>query len=124
MTGYMTEIRVEKTKPLTEIKKKEAKDLLDKKYKEDSKLVKGVFKNLECPGGGVEFPFREYPQDPYIIYKFEDGKTYEVPLGVAKHINIRCNEKMHKHIVDPDGNKTVDVVKGRQRYQFLSTDFM
>jgi hypothetical protein len=124
MAGSFTEIRIEKPKPLTELKKKEAKELLDKKWKEDSRLVKGVFKNLECPGGSLEFPYREYPQDPYMIYKMEDGGTYEVPLGVAKHINVRCNEKMHEHIVDANGKKTVDVVKGRQRYQFLSTEFM
>lgn len=124
MSTYVKEINLEKRVPLTELKKKEAKEKLDKQHKEESRLVTGVFKNLECPGGGLEFPFRKFPQDPIRIYTFEDGKSYEVPLAVAKHINKTCNEKRHKYIIDKDGNKTVDVLPNRQRYQFLSVDFM
>jgi hypothetical protein len=124
MTAYVQEITLEKRAPLSATKKKEVADLLAAKHKEDSKLVKGMFKNLECPGGGLEFAFRMYPQDPHCIYKFEDGKTYEVPLCVARHINVTCNERQHKFVVDKDGNKTTDVVRNRQRYQFLSTEFM
>jgi hypothetical protein len=124
MTAYVQEITMEKKVPLSATKKKEAADLVAAKHKEDSKLVKGMFKNLECPGGGLEFSFRAYPQDPVCLYKLEDGKTYEVPLAVAKHINVTCNERQHKYIIDIDGKKTVDVVRGRQRYQFLSTEFM
>lgn len=124
MTSFVQEITLEKKPPLSATKKKEASDLLASKHKEDSKLVKGTFKNLECPGGGLEFSFRMYPQDPLCLYKFEDGKAYEVPLVVAKHINQTCNERQHKYIIDVEGKKTVDVVKNRQRYQFLSNEFM
>ena len=124
MTSYVQEITMEKKTPLSATRKKEAADLLAAKHKEDSKLVKGTFKNLECPGGGLEFSFRMYPQDPLCLYRLEDGKSYEVPLAVAKHINVTCNERQHKYIIDIEGNKTIDLVKNRQRYQFLSNEFM
>jgi len=111
-------------KKLSETQKKANKDLLDKKYAEESKLVKGIFKNLEAPGCNLEFAFKKYPQDPIRLYKFFDGKTYEIPLSVARHINNDCNEKEHSSICDADGNRIVQWNPKRQRYQFLSVDFM
>lgn len=121
---YVREITGEKRKPLSVEKKKEAEAKTKELHAEESKLVKGVFKNLEAPGGKLEFAYRAFPQDPIRLYEFEDGGSYEVPVSVAKHINKTCNEKQHKWIVDAAGNKTIDVIKGRQRYQFLSTEFM
>jgi hypothetical protein len=121
---YVREVTLDKKKPLSTEKKKEAEDKLGKLHKEESRLVKGVFKNLEAPGGEIEFAYRQFPQDPVRIYKFTDGETYDIPICVAKHLNNTCNEKMHQYIVDKDGKKTVDVTRGRQRYQFLSTEFM
>lgn len=122
--SYATEFQLKQKTPLSSERKKEAKELLEKQWKEESILVKGVFKNLECPGATESFPFRKYPQDNPMIYTLEDGKTYEIPLAVARHINNTCNEKVHKYIVDSEGKKTIDRTKGRQRFQFLSTEFM
>ncbi len=124
MSSYAKEITIDKKVPLNELQRKEAREKLNKQYKEESKIVKGVFKNIECPGGTLEFPYKKFPQDPIILYKLEDGQSYDVPLCVAKHINNQCVEKKHEYIVDAKGNKTIDVNKKRQRYQFLSTEFM
>ena len=123
-TSYMQEIHVAKSEPLSDAKKKESETLLSKKHKEESRLVKGVFKNLESPGGEIEFPFRMFKQDPLVIYKLQDGESYEVPLCVAKHLNQNCNIKQHHQVIDKEGKKTIDLKKGIQRYQFLSTEFM
>lgn len=122
--SFVKEISLEKPIPLSPEKKKEVKALLDKQYAEESKLVKGVFKNIECPGGTESFAFRKFPQDPIRMYELADGQTYEIPLAVARHINNTCNEKQHQWVVDAQGKKTVDVTRGRQRFQFLSTEFM
>lgn len=121
---FVEDITLEKKVPLSAIKKKEAQDLLNRQYEEESRLVKGVFKNLECPGGTEEFQYRKFPQDPIRKYKLQDGETYTIPLYLAKHINVTCNEKQHQWVVDVNGNKTIDVTRGRQRFQFLSTEFM
>jgi hypothetical protein len=114
---------MEKKIPLSDDKKKEAKQLLDRKYKEESRLVKGVFKNIEAPGGELEFPMMKYPQDPCRMYTFKDGETYEVPLYVANHINKDCNEGQHLLETTPDGKKVVILGRGRQRFQFIPLEF-
>lgn len=121
---YVREITGEKRKALSAEKKREAEERNKKLHQEESRLVKGVFKNLEAPGGRLEFAFKAFPQDPIRIYEFEDGQSYEVPLCVAKHINNTCNEKAHRWLTDSEGRKTIDVARSRQRYQFLSTEFM
>jgi hypothetical protein len=69
MTSFVKDIMAEGRTPMSGTKKKEASDLLAARHKENTKLVKGVFKNLEAPGGTLEFPFREYPQDPIRLYR-------------------------------------------------------
>lgn len=124
MTSYCTEISIDKKIPLTKLQKDAAKEKLDKLYKEESQIVEGVFKNLECPGGGLEFSVKKFPQDNSFKFSLEDGKKYKIPLWVARHINNDCNERAHKFITSADGQKVVDLQRSRQRYQFLSTDFM
>ena len=123
MTSYVREIHMQGKDKLTTQQKKDAKEKLDKVYKEESKLVNGTFKNLECPGGEIEFQFKAFPQDPIRVYTLADGGTYDLPLCVAKHINNTCNIKQHERVVDALGNQTIDMNKGEQRYQFLSSDF-
>ena len=108
----------------TETQKKEAKEKLAKQHEEDSKVVKGIFKNLECKGGTAQFPWRKYPQDEIEMCRFEDGKAYEIPLGLAKHINNDCFIPRHDYLVDENGDRIVGVAEKNHRYQFLSTEFM
>ncbi len=124
MTDYVKEIQMNKKAPLSNERKKEAKDLIEKQWKEESKLVTGIFKNIECPGGKAEFPYKKFPQDNIMIYSLEDGKQYDIPLAVAKHINNNCAVPTHKYLVDADGNKIVGTGGKHQRYQFLSKEFM
>ena len=124
--SYVTEIGIDTKKPITDTRKKDAKEKLNKEYEEDSRLVTGIFKNLEAPGGTLEFAYRKYPQDPTRLYKFEDGKEYEVPICVAKHINTDCVIQHHKYLINLDGDRIVEKDKKNsvQRYQFLSKDYM
>lgn len=126
--SYVVDLSIDKRLPPSDAKKKEAKELLAKKHKEDSKLVKGIFKNLEAAGGTVMFPYRIYPQDPIRYYTLEDGKEYEVPIGVAKHINITCNEKAFETYKTLGGDPTdvpkIRTIPNRQRYQFNSSEYM
>jgi hypothetical protein len=101
-----------------------AEDLRVQKRDEDSKMVTGIFKNDEVKGGDLTFTIRLYKEDPYKTYYFEDGKTYTIPLGVAKHINTMTRQKEHAYLVDKDGKKINGIGSYRQRYTFLSTEFM
>jgi hypothetical protein len=86
--------------------------------------VKGIFKFHEVPGGQVSFFFREFKQDPIERYTLCDGQVYEIPLGVAKHLNKNCWYPVHAHKLDENGNPDVVVGAKVKRTSFQSLEFM
>lgn len=125
MSSYVKELNVNPTKKLKGEELKRANEKCEAARMEDARLVKGTFKNLEAPGGDLEFGYRAHRGEPIRIYYFKDGQTYDVPLGVAKHINNRTKAAIHSHLLGADG-KPIGTRHGayRQRYQFLSAEFM
>jgi len=89
-------------------------------------LVTGIFKNIEVPGGDLEFAYRAYDGEPIQIYHLDDGQKATIPLGVARHINNQTQVPIHDNILGPDGKRLTGTKIGsyRQRYQFLSTEYM
>lgn len=126
--NYVQEISVSTKKHRSDEEKKKASELIEKHRKEDNKLVKGVFKNLEAPNGDLTFAYRAYKGDPCRVYHFIDGQEYEIPIGVAKHINRQCKygRKKYPNIVTKDsgGNWIPIPDKPIERYQFVSNDYM
>lgn len=126
--SYVKEISLSTKKHLSDEGKKKASELIEKQRKEDNKMVKGIFKNLEAPGGDVQFAFRMYKGDPARVYHFVDGQEYEIPIGVAKHINRTCkySRKKYSNILTKDsgGNWSQIPDKPIERYQFVSHEFM
>ena len=106
-----------------QVQLKEA-DPLYRKWKEDSKKVRGVFRCREPLGGSVTFCYREYKWDPVQWFTMNDGEIYEIPLGVAKHLNQRCNEEKHSFLVDHQGNPILNKNNKRSRMNFESTQFL
>jgi len=99
--------------------KKEVQKLRDR----DAELVKGIFINHETPNGMLEFTLRLYPGDPIVKYTLFDGQMYELPLGVAKHLNQNCSYKVHKYQLGPDGHYSQKVGKRVRRFSFQSLDY-
>lgn len=118
--------------------KKSGKERLQKLMQEEARLVKGVFKSYECPGACAKFSVKKYPGQPTKTYTFIDGKEYEIPLWVARHLNgidamasaiggriNSCAYPVHGHHIDPTtGVASVEVGTVRRRYGFQSLDFM
>ncbi len=99
-------------------------DKIYRKWKEESQLVKGIFRSRESVGGNVKFCFRKYKWDRTEWYIMFDGETYEVPLGVARHLNQNCNYPVHSHILGADGKPTLDTTgKEISRMNFENTVF-
>ena len=98
--------------------------MIETARKADAKLVKGIFKNLECAGGDLSFAYHAYKGEPTRVYHLIDGNEYELPLGVAKHINNQCKYKKSKHLVNRDGSRMIVDDKPIERYQFVSTEYM
>lgn len=90
----------------------------------DSRLVRGIFKNFETPGGEVRFVYRKYKGEEIKKYVLRDGETYSIPLGVAKHLNNNCNYPVHAYTTNEEGIPTMRVGKRVNRFGFQSLEFM
>jgi len=124
--SFVKEFNIKPRKKLSDADKKKAEDLRQKARDTDIKMVTGIFKNIEVPKGDVSFTYRIYKEDNYQTYHLEDGKTYTIPLGVAKYINNMTAVPEREYAINEKGEKQLyTIIKSkRQRYQFLSTEYM
>ena len=86
--------------------------------------VKGMFKFYEVPGGQIEFDFLEFRGDPVQHYVLQDGEIYEIPLGVARHLNKNGWYPVHKHEVDGVGKSVQKIGQKVRRFGFQSLEFV
>jgi len=101
-----------------------SEDPIYRAWKEESRLVKGIYRCHEPAGGNVQFYFRKYKWDQTKEYIMEDGKVYEIPLAVARHLNANCNYPVHSHILGSDGKPTLDANgKVTSRMNFEGMEF-
>ena len=89
----------------------------------DHKMVEGIFRSYEPRGGSVTFSFKKYKGDEVLKYTLTDGEIYTIPLMVAKHLNQDCYYPVHSHVLDANGNPSVEVGKKVQRCSFDSLEF-
>ena len=101
---------------------------LENKRAEEQKMVRGIFRFHEVPGGQMDFVFRKYKGDKLEKYSMKDGEVYEVPLGVARHLNTNCwypvyghNEKAQAAVAD---NALMSIKEKVRRCSFQSLDFV
>lgn len=105
--------------------KKEVHPKIKAMREEESRMVTGVFRCMEPVGGSVSLSYRKYPGEPIRNYTFEDGMTYTIPLGLARHLNSECAWPVHKHAIDPMTERPKPTVgKMVHRFSFQSTEFM
>lgn len=113
---------------LTEEQKKKSSAMIETARKADAKLVKGVFKNLESPGGVLQFAHHQYKGEPTRVYTMKDGEECEIPLGVAKHLNTNCKyaKKVYANVLQKNAQGDWKPIPGTpiDRYQFVSGEFM
>jgi hypothetical protein len=97
-------------------------DRLERQRKEESRIVKGIFQDNDLRGGHIRFFFKKFKGDEIKEYIMEDGKEYEVPLAVAKHLNSGCAYETHSRILGPDGMPTKNIKKNH-RFAFKQSEF-
>lgn len=100
------------------------KDSIEAMTEKEDVMVSGVFKNLENPGDSGFISCRFRKGQPIFTKRFFDGEIATIPLSVAKHINQRCAYEKHGYEIDDKGNHKKIVESRKQRYQFVSTDYM
>jgi hypothetical protein len=123
---------------VTNAEKAAFKKKLEKLQERDSEMVTGIFKNLENPGGSVQFNYKCYEGEDYLAYELRDGERYVLPRGVARHLNTNCYYKEYKHLGGEfgetgiragfnDGRLRGDKMQASRkihRYAFHSLEFM
>lgn len=89
------------------IDKADLKKDLQRMRARDAELVVGIFKNMENPGASLRFGYHRYADDPYETYDLMDGETYQLPRGVARHLNNNCFYKEYRHLQGESGQTGV-----------------
>lgn len=76
----------------------------------------------------MEFQYRKYKGDPIQKYSMKDGEVYEVPLGVARHLNTNCWYPSYAHSdkasQEVAGSAAVIIKEKIRRCSFQSLDFV
>lgn len=106
--------------------KKEApiKHNLEYQRTRDRQLVRGKFIFHEVPGGTMMFSYKAYKQDPVENFTLSDGQIYQLPLGVAKHLNKNCWYPLHSYAVDENGKTVAKIGQKVRRCSFQSLEFI
>lgn len=102
---------------------KQKKPDYERLRQEENQMVKGIFKFYEVPGGQMTFRYKKYKGDPVRKFELKDGEIYELPLGVAKHLNKNGCYPQHQNTLDADGNARQDIGKMISRFSFDSLEF-
>ncbi len=76
----------------------------------DKEKVRGVFRFFERPGGDLSFPYKAYKGEGFETYHLIDGQTYEIPRGVARHLN---NDGWYPEYEYTPGGKMINVPGGQ-----------
>lgn len=119
----MEKVKVDTMTEKTVVADKSTQKKLEYLRQKHSKKVKGMFKFYEVPGGEISFPFLEFKGDPLQQYTMKDGEVYEIPLGVALHLNKNCWYPVHHFEQDPEGKASVRIGKKVRRMGFQSLEF-
>jgi len=135
MSSYAKPIEIKNTsRHYSDEQKKKFKADLKKMYDEEKQIVRGRFLCFEPRGGSVTFVYRKYEWEHPVQYTFQDGEEYDVPLGVARHLNgiditakgvngniNSCAYPVHAYQQDGSGRPAVTVGEHIRRYAFQTT---
>lgn len=104
--------------------RREAKKEVNLQYlkDKDAETVKGRFRFFERPEGALEFNYRRF-KGTIDTYTLEDNKIYELPLGVARHLNRSGRYAIHERKVGADGKPSNVIGRIVARYGFDSLEF-
>ena len=121
------------------LNKSEIERLITRMKERDAEKVTGIFENKENPRGVVEFSFCAYPGDENVVYHLFDGERYELPRGVARHLNTNCYYPEYKYMDGQMGTmgvrggaadgrlgaqQVMQTMRKVHRYSFKSLEFM
>lgn len=111
-------------KNVTPIKPKDTKPNFKYLRDKDREMVSGIFRFHEVPGGTMSFVFKGHAGDPVERFDMVDGQVYNVPLGVARHLNKNLWYPQHAYSVDENGKPIAKITQKIRRCSFQSLQFV
>lgn len=118
-------------KNITPEKKRELAKNLKYQRDKDREMVKGIFRYHEVPGGAFEFVYKQYKEDDVEKFTMVDGQVYNIPLGVAKHLNNNVWYPQYDYVnsegmfsAQAVGSRVMKVTKKVRRVSFQSLEFL
>ena len=106
--------------------KKEKEELnksLQYKRDRDAEMVKGVFHYHERPGQSLKFDFSQYGNEKQTNWELKDGQSYELPRGVARHLNNSGFRNVHEWYRNDRGEERMRLARKHRRYSWENLDF-
>lgn len=100
------------------------KKRLDYQRDQDREIVRGIFRFHEVQGAAMSFVYKAHKGDPVEKYVLQDGGIYNIPLGVARHLNENCWYPLHKYSQDENGKPLATIGRKVRRCSFSPLDFM
>lgn len=124
---------VDLTRPIRSVANKEENyKKIEWQRARDAQIVKGKFMNIEQPGQQLSFVYKAYKGDPVKRYDLNCGEIYEIPLGVAMHLNENCATPTYEYIPgtkkmiageNPDVRGAMKITRKVNRFLFQPLNF-
>jgi len=120
-----------KIDPDEELKAERARKLAWLKAR-DAQIVRGKFMNIEQPGMRLEFNYKAYKGDPVARYELDCGGVYDIPFGVAIHLNENCSKPVYQLVPgekkmiageNPDARGVMKITSKINRFLFQPLNF-
>lgn len=115
------EREIERLRSIIAMEDKERKD--EAQRLKDNKIVRGIFRHHEAPGGKLNFPFRKWKKDGVKFYSLQDEAICEIPIMVAQHLKNNVSYPILGHMKDADGRELVSTRKVHNRVSFHPLNF-
>lgn len=89
----------------------------------DAEKVKGVFHYHERPGQTLKFDYSRFGNEKQTHWELTDGKTYELPRGVARHLMNSGFRNVYEWYKDERGDERMRLARKVRRYSWEHLDF-
>lgn len=99
-----------------------SKESEDAEYERDQEIVRAKFRFHDRPGSEMRFMYKKH-SGKIESHRFQDGGVYDVPRGVAEHINKNCWQPTHEYIWKEDNSAQQQVTGRVQRAEFQPVGF-
>lgn len=123
-------VKIMRKKTVNKCDKVKSDEMIKKLRKDHDKLIKGQFEFTDAQGGWLDFSYRFFPDEDVMTFRLYHGHTYELPMGVVKHLNNTKKKIRRLGNADPtqageyNGRGVPSTFEVQSRVKFIPMDVM